>query len=234
MLSTEIAVAGRKFIRNEHPIFRLCKWGCVCYIIGTELQKCGDTMDYSKMTDHELVLACVEGDKAGFGEIVLRYKNLIYSVVMRMIRDKEEANDLAQEIFIKIYRNLDRYQPEYKFSTWTMRIATNHVIDYRRRKKHEAMSIDEVTTGLYADDGESPEDAYIAKEQSRLLRDLVADLPEMYRIPIVLYHDQGLSYQEISEITQEPMSKVKNRIFRGRKMLKENLMSMRRGESYGM
>ena len=190
--------------------------------------------DYEKMMDYELVLACVEGDKAVFGELVTRYKNLIYSVVLRMVSDKEEANDLAQEVFIKIYRNLEKYHPEFKFSTWTIRIATNHVIDYRRKKKAETVNIDDVSGGLYADQGASPEDAYIAEEQSRMLRGLVADLPDMYRVPIVLYHEQGLSYQEISEITEEPLSKVKNRIFRGRKLLKENLVNMRRGESYGM
>ena len=189
-------------------------------------------MSYDKFTDHELVLACVEGDKASFGELATRYKNLIYSVVLRMVSDKEEANDLAQEVFIKIYRNLERYQPEYKFSTWTIRIATNHVIDYRRKKKADAVNIDDVAVGLYADGGASPEDIYIAEEQSRMLRNLVASLPDIYRVPIILYHEQGLSYQEISEITEEPLSKVKNRIFRGRRLLKESLMSMRRGENY--
>jgi len=189
-------------------------------------------MGYEKFTDYELVLACVEGDKASFGELATRYKNLIYSVVLRMVSDKEEANDLAQEVFIKIYRNLEKYQPEYKFSTWTIRIATNHVIDYRRKKKADAVNIDDVAGGLYADGGASPEDAYIAEEQSRMLRDLVASLPDIYRVPIILYHEQGLSYQEISEITEEPLSKVKNRIFRGRRLLKESLMSMRRGENY--
>jgi len=190
-------------------------------------------MTYAKMTDYELVLACLEGDKDTFGELATRYKNLVYSVVLRMVSDKEEANDLAQEIFIKIYRNLEKYRDEYKFSTWTIRIATNHVIDWRRKKKAETVNIDDVAGGLVAAGGASPEDEYIAQEQSALLRDLVAGLPDIYRVPIVLYHEQGLSYQEIAEITDEPLSKVKNRIFRGRKMLKESLLGMRRGgESY--
>ena len=192
-------------------------------------------MDYAKMTDYELVLACLEGEKDSFGELAERYKNLIYSVVLRMVSDKEDANDLAQEVFIKIYRNLEKYSAEYKFSTWTIRIATNHVIDWRRKKKQDSVNIEDVTGGLYADGGASPEDEYIAREQSRMLRGLVADLPDIYRVPIVLYHDQGLSYQEIAEITDEPLSKVKNRIFRGRKMLKEALLDIRRGgESYGL
>ena len=189
-------------------------------------------MDFGKMNDYDLVLACVEGDKDAFGELLGRYKNLVYSVVLRMVSDREEANDLAQEVFIKLYRNLEKYQPEYRFSTWTIRVATNHVIDYRRKKRQDTVSFEDA--GDVADYADTPEAAYIAKEQSRMLRDLIDGLPDMYKVPIVLYHQQGLSYQEISEITDEPLSKVKNRIFRGRKMLKESLIGMRRGESYGM
>jgi RNA polymerase sigma-70 factor (ECF subfamily) len=119
------------------------------------------------------------------------------------------------------------------------------VIDYRRRNKQEAMNTH--LDALEGSDGghmavshagsvttASAEDIYLAKEQSKLLADMIESLPDMYRLPIVLYHQQGLSYQEISEIVNEPMSKVKNRIFRARKILKENLMSMKRGESYVM
>jgi len=197
-------------------------------------RKCGEgvALDFGKMNDYDLVLACVEGDKDAFGELLGRYKNLVYSVVLRMVSDREEANDLAQEVFIKLYRNLEKYQPEYRFSTWTIRVATNHVIDYRRKKRQDTVSFEDA--GDVADYADTPEAAYIAKEQSRMLRDLIDGLPDMYKVPIVLYHQQGLSYQEISEITDEPLSKVKNRIFRGRKMLKESLIGMRRGESYGM
>ena len=190
---------------------------------------------FEKMTDYELVLACIEGDKSAFGELLSRYKNLVYSVALRMVSDKDEADDLAQEIFIKLYRNLEKYSPEYRFSTWTMKIATNHVIDHRRKKRQDSVSLDEVGDTLAADERLSPETAYISKEQTEMLRGLIDDLPEMYKVPIVLYHQQGLSYTEISEITGEPLSKVKNRIFRGRKMMKESLMAMRgkRGESYG-
>ena len=176
-------------------------------------------LDFAKMTDYELVLACVEGDNASFAELLARYKNLVYSVALRMVSDKDEADDLAQEIFIKLYRNLEKYQPEYRFSTWTMKVATNHVIDHRRRKRAETLNIDDV--GDMADDSHTPEAAYIAKEQTEMLRGIIDDLPEMYKVPIVLYHQQGLSYTEISEITGEPLSKVKNRIFRGRKLLKD-------------
>jgi RNA polymerase sigma-70 factor (ECF subfamily) len=179
-------------------------------------------MSVSAYTDYEVIQACLAGDRDIFAELVKRYKNLVYSVILRMVNDHEEANDLAQDVFIKIYKNLDKYYPEYKFSTWVIRIATNHVIDYRRKKKQETVPIEDVEFSLRTE--ESPEGAYIRREQKEELRKIVGDLPDMYKIPIVLYHEQGLSYQEISEIINEPLSKVKNRIFRGRRMLKESLL----------
>lgn len=185
------------------------------------------------ITDFDLVQACCAGDDRCFNELVMRYKNLVYSVILRMINDREEANDLAQEVFIKIYRNLDKYRPEFKFSTWVIRIATNHVIDFRRKKKQDHANIDDLSHTLVAENNDSPERIYEIKEQSQMLTEMVSNLPDMYRVPIVLYHQQGLSYQEISEIIEEPLSKVKNRIFRGRKMLKEVLeTTMKGGESY--
>ena len=75
------------------------------------------------MEDYEVVQACLQGKKEMFEILVSRYKNLVYSIILRMTNDAEEANDLAQEVFIKVYRNLDKYQPGYKFSTWIMKIS---------------------------------------------------------------------------------------------------------------
>lgn len=171
--------------------------------------------------DYELVKQAISGDQCAFAELLNRYKNLVYSVVLRMVNNTEEANDLAQEIFIKLYRNLDKYQPEYKFSTWLIRISTNHVIDYRRKRKQETVSMEEMSYQLTSDS--SPEKEYLQKEKRKSLEYAIQALPDLYKVPIVLYHQQGLRYQEIAEIIGEPLSKVKNRIFRGRKMLKENL-----------
>ena len=91
-----------------------------------------------QMSDYELITACLAGDKDCFGELAARYTNLVFSVILRMTNDREEANDLAQEVFIKAYRNLDKYVPDYKFSTWAIRITTNHVIDHRRKKRQQA------------------------------------------------------------------------------------------------
>ena len=181
------------------------------------------------MTDYELIVNCLGGDNDCFTEIVARYKNLVYSIVYRMVTDRDEACDLAQDVFVKAYTNLSKYCADYKLSTWLMRITTNHVIDYRRKKKTDLVPLDEVDYEFAAPAEESPEAAYLRKEQRRMLTKVVGGLPDMYRIPIVLYHQQGLSYQEIAEITEEPLSKVKNRIFRGRKMLKETLIGLDMG-----
>ena len=188
--------------------------------------------DVTSMSDFELIQACLNEDKSYFGELVGRYKNLVFTVILRMLNDRQEANDLSQEVFIKIYLNLDKYHPDFKFSTWIMRIATNHVIDFRRKKHQETVPLENVEYELSGE--ESPEDAYITNERKRFLTNMIEGLPDMYKIPIVLYHQQGMSYQEISEITHEPLSKVKNRIFRGRKMLKENIMSVKDGRFYAM
>ena len=189
------------------------------------------TLDIKKSTDFELIKQCLNGGNAGdlcFEELVVRYKNLIYSIVLRMTNEREEANDLAQDIFVKIYKNLAQYYPEFKFSTWVIHIATNHVIDYRRKKKHELVPLDSISEadGVCNVPANSPEIAYLRKEESEKLTQVINNLPDMYKIPIVLYHQQGLSYQEISDITDEPLSRVKNRIFRARKMMRDSLMTV--------
>lgn len=194
--------------------------------------KRGDNLaELKKMSDYEIIKACLDGDSNCFCELISRYKNLVYSIILRMVADKEEANDLAQEVFIKIYKNLGKYHSDFKFSTWTMRITTNHVIDYRRKKKQQTIPLDDAGLLAISDDS-SPEAEYIEKESAQALKKAVEGLPDMYKVPIVLYHQQGLSYQEIAAVIEEPLSKVKNRIFRGRRMLKDDLLSMKEGGVY--
>ena len=185
-------------------------------------------------SDYDLIQKCLNEDKEYFSELISRYKNLVYSIILRMINDRDEVSDLAQEVFVKLYRNLHRYYPDYKFSTWVIRITTNHVIDYRRRKRQDTVSMDDADFDISSED--SPESVYIREEQRVMLKRMVNDLPDMYKVPIVLYHGEGLSYQEISEVIEEPLSKVKNRIFRGRRMLKESLLGLglKEGASYGV
>jgi len=183
------------------------------------------------LSDYEVIMLCINEDRDAFTEIVSRYKNLVYSVVFKMLNNPEDANDMAQEIFIKVYKNLEKYSPDYKLSTWIMRIATNHVIDYKRKKRSETVPIEEYDLVLSA--SETPESEFIKNEKSQAINGLLTNLPDIYKVPIVLFHQQGLSYQEISDLMQEPLSKVKNRIFRGRRMLKDSLIKIDEGGSYG-
>jgi RNA polymerase sigma-70 factor (ECF subfamily) len=188
--------------------------------------------DMTKMTDMELIEICLSGDQEGFTELVTRYKNLVYSVILRKTNDSEEANDIAQDVFLKIYKNLRSYSPEYKFSTWVMRITTNHIIDQHRKKRQETVPMDDHIHEIESSGAEvSPETIYIRREQTQRINRIVADLPDMYKIPIVMYHQEGLSYHDISEIIGEPLSKVKNRIFRGRKLLKDSYVSVMSNEN---
>jgi RNA polymerase sigma factor (sigma-70 family) len=172
-------------------------------------------------TDSELVQECLAGGGDSFEELVARYKKLVYSVIYKFTRDNEEANDLSQEVFIKIYKSLGKYDPQYKFSTWAVKVATNICLDSVRRKRLNTVSLDgmENRTGS----ANTPEERFIRKERSMAVREAISELPEIYRLPIILYHQKGMSYREIADALDKPMSIIKNRIFRARLVLKESL-----------
>jgi RNA polymerase sigma-70 factor, ECF subfamily len=185
-------------------------------------------LNLKEMSDYAIVRLCLDENENYFSEIVSRYKNLVYHVVLKMVNNNEEANDLAQEVFIKIYTNLHKYVPDFKLSTWIITISTNHVIDFRRKKRLQTVDIEAMHGNFITDT--TPEDIFIQGERKDFLDSLLDSLPTMYKTPILLYHKEGLSYQEISNIIEEPLSKVKNRIFRGRKLLKENLIIAKDGD----
>jgi RNA polymerase sigma-70 factor (ECF subfamily) len=182
-----------------------------------------------ELTDYEIIQLCLKGNQDAFAEIVNRYKKLVYTVVYRMINDKEDASDIAQEVFIKLYRTLDKYNPEYKFSTWAVKITTNLCLDILRKKKIETTSVDEM---IYEPGhGEDPETAYLKVERTVQIEEAINSLPEKYRLPIILFHQHGLSYDEICKVLNEPLSIVKNRLHRARHMLRDKLVTIRREEA---
>lgn len=172
-------------------------------------------------TDCELVEECLSGNKDAFSELVTRYKRLIYSVAYKFTRDSDEVNDLAQEAFIKIYKSLSKYDSKYRFSTWSVKVATNICLDHVRRKRIKSVSLDEIEN--ITGGNNSPEEYCLRREKSRELRDAIDGLPEIYREPIVMYHQKGMSYKEIAEALGKPMSIIKNRIFRARNALRESI-----------
>ena len=175
--------------------------------------------------DIDIVKRCLDGEKEAFSELVTRYKRLIYNVIFNMINNKEEVSDIAQEVFIRIYRALDKYDPQYKFSTWSVKIATNYCLDVIRKKKLDTMPIDDAM-GV-SSDIDTPEASYLKKEQSDRVNYELSKLPEKYRVPLILYHKNGLSYEEMTQVLNEPMTIIKNRLFRARQMLKEKLSAQR-------
>ena len=184
------------------------------------------------VADGELVVRAMAGREDGFEELVRRYQRPIVAYVYRMVGDYDAALDLAQEVFIKVYNSLARYSPEYKFSTWIYRIAHNAAIDHLRRglARHEDLRREsdgaEYERPL-ASAGPTPEQLSERAERSAEIEEAVRDLPPAYRELITLRHALDLSYDEIAEVTGLPLGTVKNRIFRARAAMREELV--RRG-----
>lgn len=173
------------------------------------------------ISDYALVQESLKGNEGSFSELVRRYKNLVFATVYKILGDYEESLDLSQEIFVKIYNNLWRYSPKHKFSTWVITIATNRTIDFCRKRKVDTVPIE--NSEYYLSQTPSAESTYLDKERSSAINKALLSLPDKYLTPIIMYHNEGMKYTEISEALGLPLSMVKNRIYRGRKLLKEIL-----------
>lgn len=190
------------------------------------------SMPEEKLSDHALIEATKGGDEAAFGEIMSRYRGPITNYLYRFLNDYEEAVDLAQETFVRVYFALDRYHTQFAFSTYVYRIATNLAIsEIRRRKRRRLLSL----TGLFqTEDGQDVEfqlpdkrklqDAELVEdERSIVIGRAIAALPEKYRVPVILRDIEGKTYDEIAEIMQLGLGTTKSRISRGRDLLKAKL-----------
>jgi RNA polymerase sigma-70 factor, ECF subfamily len=171
-----------------------------------------------------------KGDQNAFGEIVEIYKNKVYQLCYRMLGNRQEAEDISQEAFIRAYVNINTYNQEYKFSTWIFRIATNLCIDRIRKKKPDYYLDEEIpgTDGLtmyskVASSTPLPEKELESLELQETIQKEIVKLPEKYRSVIVLKYIEELSLNEISEILDLPLGTVKTRIHRGREALRQQL-----------
>lgn len=172
----------------------------------------------------------LKGDQNAFGEIVELYKDKVFQLCFRMLGNRHEAEDMAQEAFVRAYVNIHRFNIQMKFSTWLYRIATNLCIDRIRKKKPDYFLDAEVagTEGLtmyslIADDSAIPEDEVESLELQETIQDEILKLPEKYRSVIVLKYIEELSLKEISDILDLPIGTVKTRIHRGREALRKQL-----------
>ncbi|MBP3953372.1 RNA polymerase sigma factor SigW [Bacillus suaedae] len=171
-----------------------------------------------------------KGDQEAFAEIVELFKDKVYQISYRLTGNVHEAQDIAQEAFLRAYTNIDRYDIDRKFSTWLFRITTNVAIDRLRKKKPDFYLQEEVKgmSGMtlesqFSTDEELPEDQVITREMQNWVQDEINKLPVKYRTAIILKYIEDLSINEISEILDMPASTVKTRIHRGREALRKRM-----------
>jgi len=184
----------------------------------------------SQHEDQDLVRRTLRGDKGAFEMIVRRYQQPVVNYIGRMVREREMALDFSQEIFLKVYASLGSYRPQYKFSTWLFKIASNFMIDHWRKKKLPTTSIDQSVD--YEDDGRRIQIAdetasigrqYELKEIRGRIEGALDRLPPAFRELFVWRHVDGLSYEEMAEIKGLPLGTVKNRVFQAKEMMRKLL-----------
>lgn len=185
----------------------------------------------SSIEDDKLVAKAVQGQEDSYKKLVDKYNRPIYFHIRKMIKEQELVEDLVQEVFIKAFKNLATYSNQYAFSTWLYRIATNHTIDYLRKKKLPTFSIsDPIKTKdgeveVQLPDTSFATDAPIIKhERKAIVQEAIANLPEKYRKVIRMRHMDELSYDEIADELNIPLGTVKAHIFRARELLYKALI----------
>jgi len=182
-------------------------------------------------TDQEVVAAAAAGEEAAYRELVHRYERPVFSLIYRMVRNRELAEDLSQETFIKVLNALASYRPEYKFSSWVFKIANNAAIDHLRRRELDTLSLEgsphadtaekiEATALQIGEKAESALDAVANKELGGEIEQAIARLRPEYRTCILLRHVEGRPYEEIAEILNLPLGTVKTYIHRARNELR--------------
>jgi RNA polymerase sigma factor (sigma-70 family) len=182
------------------------------------------------LEDFELIRKAVEhNDGKAYGSLMKRYRKPVYHMVYKMVRNNNDAEDLTIEAFAKAFKNLSKFNPEYTFSTWLFRIATNNCIDFIRKKKLHTTSIDSTYTN---DDGESvgmeirdqsmnPQDIAIHQQKIEIMRMIVQKLPAKYQSLVALRYFDELSYEEIAQELQAPLGTVKAQLHRARELLQD-------------
>ena len=185
----------------------------------------------TKLEDNVLVKRVRdEGDQFAFGALMEKYRKPIFFTILKMVNNREDADDLTLECFTKAYKNIHKYDDSYAFSTWIFKIASNGAIDFIRKKRIETTSIDRKIGGedgeggtslanTLSDDKLDPEEEIIRTQRSDKLQDLVASMDPKYGELIKLRHFEELKYDEIVERTGLPIGTVKVRLSRAKKLL---------------
>ena len=181
-------------------------------------------------TDEQVVAGILAGQGADFEILVRRHQSAIYNFLLRMLHDPEEALDLAQEVFLKVFCSLERFDPRFRFTTWMYRIAFNAAIDHIRKRRPGMLSLDAGSDDPggareLAGVEPTPDQFLQARETKSHLEDALRTLPTEYRQVLLLRHRGERRYDKIAKITRLPIGTVKNRIFRAREMLRKAITS---------
>ena len=183
-------------------------------------------------TDAEVMLRLKAGDTAAFGHLVAKFRRALIGFMYRMVHNQAVAEELAQEVFLRVYRARDSYSAEAKFTTWLYRIATNlalnHIRDTRNERAEVSVSLDEPDedTGRtldVADASLTAEQAMLRRERLAAIKQKVMDLPERQRVAVLMHKYQGLDYKEIAKVLKLSESATKSLLFRAYETLRESL-----------
>ena len=195
-------------------------------------------LDLRNLPDADVAALAKEGREPAFRELVRRYERPVFSLIFRMVRDRETAEDLAQDTFIKVLNNIDRYRPEFKLSSWLFKIANNVTIDHLRRRQlatvsldgspHAATAAEAQATSLDVESrGQSALEEIESSELGSAIEAAIGKLRPEYRSCILLRHVEGRSYEEIAATLDLPLGTVKTYIHRARHELREALEDLR-------
>ena len=197
-----------------------------------------ERVDLASQTDQEIVAQAREGREAAYRELIRRYERPVFSLILRMVRDRQLAEDLSQETFIKALNAIGSYRPEFKFSSWIFKIANNAAIDHLRRREVDTLSLDGAPNATSQDDiqatalqvgdkGETPLAELEARELGTAIERAIGQLRPEYRSCILLRHVEGLAYEEIAQLLDLPLGTVKTYIHRARHELRGMLAGLR-------
>jgi RNA polymerase sigma-70 factor, ECF subfamily len=194
--------------------------------------------EWARLTDQDVVLRARSGQDAAYRELIRRYERPVFALLFRMVRDRELAEDLAQETFVKALNAIESYRPEFKFSSWIFKIANNAAIDHLRRRELDTLSLDgsphaetpeamQATALQIGARQESPLDTVEAKELGSAIEAAIGSLRPEYRSCILLRHVEGRAYEEIAEMLNLPLGTVKTSIHRARNELRQSLAHLK-------
>jgi RNA polymerase sigma factor (sigma-70 family) len=186
-----------------------------------------DHLSDKAQKDLQLVESAIKGDQLAYGELMERYRESIYYMMLKMVKNNDDADDLTIEAFGKAFNRLEQYSPSYAFSTWLFKIASNNCIDFIRKKRIKVTSMD---AGYTNSDGEThyidaksyvkdPEETIMHNQKVKHMRDLVSKLKPRYRVLVEKRYFEELSYEEIAEELDLPLGTVKAQLFRARDFL---------------